>query len=605
MRFNGPIPTLEKDKYPKRLLIFDTEAVREGFKDGLEVQTYRLGIARYLSLSDTFDILEDEYHVSRTGDELAEFIEWQTRKDKALYVYAHNLKYDLQLSGLLTILLSKGWKLSLFVLEDPPSFIRLKRDRKSIVMIDTFNYWQFSVSAMGDQLGLAKLTMPALGAEDKEWITYCKRDVEVLSEYLLSFMRFLLANDLAGLGLTLASQSFRAYRHRFMPCDIVIHSDQRALALERSGYTGGRVEAFFIGTRNTEDYFKLDVNSMYPYVMQGNTYPVELKGYTENIPLDKLDRLLDRYYCIAEVELSTSEPVYAFRGEHKLIFPVGEFRTVLHHNKLLYARKHNQIMRVLRVSCYKRGDIFSQFIDFFYQLKVSSEREHNPINRHLAKILMNSLYGKFGQREVVSKIIDNPGPAEYKRLTGYSEALGLTVEVNYLGNQIELRYKSGESAYSFPAIAGAVTSNARLYLWELINRAGLENVFYVDTDSLMTNKAGYDNLTLYLDPSRLGAIKLEDMSSSLAIFGAKDYQFGHEIKHKGVPKSALEVSPGKWQYEQFRGAKTWLTDGLPVNAEIYQRFKARKSAYDKGIVTESGLVLPLRLGRGEGYERVS
>ena len=563
--------------------------------EGVESQSMRLGVCRYLQLDKDHSLIEDEYFTTQSGEGLAGFIDWHTRKDHTLYVYAHNLKYDLQLSGLLTILLDKGWKVSLFVVEDPPTFIRLKKGRKSILMVDTFNYWQFSVDKMGQQLGLSKLTMPDDQQPLEDWVRYCKRDVEVLSKYLLEFMGFLTANDLAGLGLTLASQAFRAFRHRFMPCEIIIHKDEDVIALERQAYSGGRVEAYYIGEKSGSDFFKLDVNSMYPFVMKDHLYPVRLIAFSEDVPLSKLGYLLDRYYCIAKVELETEEAVYPLKHNHKLIFPTGRFETSLHHSELVYALEHKHLISIQQLAVYDQDRIFDGYIDFFYGMKLEGEREGNQIIRQQAKILMNSLYGKFGQREMVSKIVDNQGEERYTRLTGYSEALGCAVEVNYLGKQIELRYKGGESAYSFPAIAGAVTAYARMYLWQLITSAGLDHVYYLDTDSLMVDPVGYANLTPYEDPNRLGSLKVEGVSQLIRINGAKDYRFGEDVKHKGLPKSAQQITPNLWIYQQFRGAKSWIKQGLPVGAEVYQRTKERKTPYDKGVILESGKVIPLRL----------
>ncbi len=597
-RQNGPIPPIQKSRLPKRLIIFDTEAYRSGFDGGVEVQSLRLGVARFLDLSAAQEILSDEYFNFNTVEMLMGFIEWHTRKDKSLYVYAHNLKYDLQLSGLYTSLLSQGWETTLFVTEDPPSFIRLRFGRQSIILVDTFNYWQFSLAKMGEQLGLQKLPMPDVKTDDREWFTYCKRDVEVLSQYLLEFITFLEGNDLAGLGLTVASQAFRSYRHRFMEHEIIIHSDRRALFLERDGYSGGRVEAFFIGQLSGQPLYKLDVNSMYPFVMKEHAYPTRLVSYSEVVPLKRLENLLARYYVLADCTLNVNQPAYALKHNHKLIFPIGSFQTVLHPPELIYALVHKEVIRVNRLALYDRQPIFDGYVDYFYQVKLEAIRQGDKIQREQAKLFLNSLYGKFGQREVVSKIVANPGEYQFSRITGYSESLDRSVEVNYLGNKIELRYSGGESAYSFPAIAGGVTAYARMYLWELIEAAGKLNVFYCDTDSLVTNQAGFERLTPYLDPNRLGALKLEGESQSLLINGAKDYVFGSEIKHKGLPKSALQLNDNLWEYDQFRGFKTWIKDGLKPGVEVYKRQKERIGVYDKGTILPDGSVIPLRLDGG-------
>lgn len=595
----GAIPPLIRERYPHRLIVFDTEAYRSPTVKGVELQTLRLGVALYIELDLDLCELTRELYTFTTPEGLREFITWHTRKDKSLYIYAHNLRYDLQLSGLYTGLVSEGWECKLFVVESPPTFIKLHRGRSSITLVDTFNYWQFSLKLMGEQLGLDKLDMPPDNASLEQWSSYCQRDVEVLTGYLLRFMHFLKDNDLAGLGLTLASQAFRSYRHRFMSTEIVLHNRLEVLSLERDGYYGGRCEAFYIGQAPTQPYYKLDVNSMYPYIMRGDSYPTELVGYSEAVPLKLLELNLSRYYCLADVDLSAANPAYAYTNGSKLLFPVGDFRGILHHVDLQRALSSGEIKRVNRLAIYQQGDVFSSYVDYFYQLKLTAEREGDKITRHQSKILLNSLYGKFGQRQVVSKILPYTQGLRYERLTGYSDTLHQNVEVNYLGTSIEIRYKSGESYYSCPVIAGAVTANARAYLWELISQAGLNYVYYVDTDSLIVNQAGFDRLSSRCDPERLGYLKLEGVEAHLKIYSLKDYEFGSEVKVKGVPKSSLKLAPNTWQYQQFRGAKTWIKDGMQSGVEVYTRLKERKSVYDKGVIQPDGSVLPLRLLWGE------
>lgn len=595
-RKDGPIPSIERDKYPRRILVFDTEAFRGEIKDGMEVQTYRLGVMRFVELSKNLDIIQDETEYLYDSKALSAVIEQYTRKDKALYVYAHNIKYDLQLSGILTTFLEAGWKIKTFVMDDPPTFIRINKNRSSIIFVDTFNYWQVSVESMGKQLGINKLVMPDESASMDEWKEYCKRDVDVLMNYLISFMLFLRDNDLCGLGLTLASQAFRSYRHKFMQHLIQLHSDENATKLERMAYSGGRVEAYYIGVLPEQDYYKLDINSMYPYVMKEKLYPYELVSYSENVSLSRFESLLDQYYCIATVSLNTPENAFPFKGKNKLTFPIGEYETTLHDIELRYALERGYIISVKALAIYNYTDIFSDYVNFFYEQKISAETRGDQVSRQQAKILMNSLYGKFGQRNNNSYIVANASGVKYGRITGYSERLKCNVTVNCLGDDMEVSYKEGEAPYSFPAIAGAVTAYARMYLYRLMQEAKAENVYYCDTDSLIVNASGNQAISHLIDNTTLGLLKIEGQSQRLIILGAKDYTFGDDVKHKGIPKKAKQLDVNKWEYQQFRGAKSWLTDGMSANVEVYTRVKERKSKYDKGIINADNTVSPLILG---------
>ena len=369
-REDGAIPPITSQRLPARLLVFDTEAYRGEVIEGVEVQTLRLGVAHYFELGKSQEVTKEEWFNFTSASDLTSYVDFHTRKDRTLYVYAHNLKYDLQLSGLLTGLIELGYQSTVFVIEDPPTFVKMRRGRMSIILVDTFNYWQFALKEMGQQLGVAKLTMPGEAASEADWFTYCKRDVEVLSQYLLTFIHFLVENDLCPMGLTLASQAFRTYRYKFMSSEIILHNRPEVLTLERAGYYGGRTDAFFIGSAPPQPYYKLDVNSMYPFVMSTETYPVELVGYSEDLPVKRLEELTHDYYCLANVTLEAVTPVYPFVRRDKLVFPCGAFQTTLHHTELLRALGAGEVRAVNQIAIYNRADIFRQYVEFFYTLKV-------------------------------------------------------------------------------------------------------------------------------------------------------------------------------------------------------------------------------------------
>lgn len=589
------IPNIKKERLPKVIVVFDTESKKPQIQGDVEYQYLMLIVARYIKFHDDLSIAKD-FVVSYTNvSQFADWFELLSLRDKAIYVYAHNLKYDLQLSGIFQELVNRGWETKAFVLEDRPNFVRLSKNRRTIIFVDTFNYWSFSVRKMGEQIGYPKLELPGWNEDIEKWVTYCQRDVDVLAEYLINFFRFLRENDLCGLGLTIASQAFRSYRHKFMTSDIYLHSDTKVLELERKAYSGGRVECWHIGILNSQNYYKIDINSMYPFIMRDNVFPIRLVGYAENIKIERLKKLLKTYYVIANVTLQTQVNLYPTRYDNRLIFPIGRFKTSLHKPELARALLDDDIVSVEEVAIYESENIFRSYVEFFYRLKLDATRNNNPVMRQQAKLFLNSLYGKFGQVGITEEIEEITTGKKWGREIGYSESLNKRVEVVYLGDRLIRRTREGESLYSFPAIAGGVTAYARVYLYNLAEKAGLENVYYMDTDSLFINALGLANLNDYLDDEKLGYMKIEDVSNHIELFGLKDYVFGETVKHKGVPKTADKIGSNLWVYKRFLGAKTWINNGFENGVTITPSYKRRLSPYAKGVVLDNGRVLPYRL----------
>jgi len=162
---------------------------------------------------------------------------------------------------------------------------------------------------------------------------------------------------------------------------------------------------------------------------------------------------------------------------------------------------------------------------------------------------------------------------------------------------IEKLEEKPESRDSFPAIASHITAYARMYLWELMKAAGLENVYYVDTDSLMVNEEGFEALRPRIDPSKLGALKVEWESDEVVINGLKDYSIDGKLKAKGIRKDAVQTAPGVFTQDQFRGIEGMIREGELDRILIRTVSKTLLRTYLKGQVMESGKVFPLRLLR--------
>ena len=127
--------------------------------------------------------------------------------------------------------------------------------------------------------------------------------------------------------------------------------------------------------------------------------------------------------------------------------------------------------------------------------------------------------------------------------------------------------------------------------------AGLDNVFYTDTDSLMVNRAGYEALDAYINSQLLGALKVEWTSEDVVIHGLKDYEVDGKLKAKGVRRDAEHTAPGVFTQEQFRGIEGMIRDGDLDRILIRRVSKRLTRRYQKGVVSDSGRVFPLRLLR--------
>ncbi|GAH64339.1 unnamed protein product, partial [marine sediment metagenome] len=251
-------------------------------------------------------------------------------------------------------------------------------------------------------------------------------------------------------------------------------------------------------------------------------------------------------------EIDTDIPVYAYRKDKKLIFPTGQFTTTLTTGSLLYGIKAGHVKKILQVACYRKDNIFHDYVDYFYNKRLEYRAAKNPAFAYVCKLLLNSLYGKFGQK--TSRLIHsgkNGKVKDVRRLIVDYKTHKKSIHQVFFGLETITAQGEQEAVNSVPAISAHVTDYARLYLWKLIEAADIKNCFYCDTDSLIVNEKGINNLAAFKDIDRLGWLKVEATTCRVDIRGAKNYTFGEEVRIKGIPRKAKRNKSGSFSYPVF------------------------------------------------------
>lgn len=663
MREPHPLTSTKNSTVPRRMVFFDSEAHTEINATDEEIQRAVAGEEirkphdAYLLIANFYtrpkdgaakDRYRTYYSEKRRDNFLKRF--WEDvdsfcRTNARTYVFAHNAKYDVQVCGGVHYLVQLGYTVTGFSDANPfiltleklvpldskgkPYMIRNKYTgelepkprKKTLIILSSTNYYSQSLASLGKIFKLPKLDfehgvkVDMSDPEDRERaITYAKRDVEILAVAMKSFFDFIEREDLGPFARTVAGQAFTAFRHRFMEEDMIyIHDNVNALEVERRAYAGGRNECFKMGTIPGL-VTVCDINSMYPYVMKTHLYPTRLVSYWKtSTPERVLQAIQDDYLICADVRVRTSYPIFHKR-EQRLIFPVGDFWTSLTTPELIQAYERGLIMDIKNVCLYEAGNIFEDYVDFFYGERLKAKENKDAIHDHLYKIFLNSLYGKFGQTNAHWDIVGEADPDEIGLAHGFVD--GKNVFQKIFGGKVFQKNTDPddqEAFNSFPAVAAHVTGYARMLIWSIMESAGLDNVYYTDTDSVFVNDEGYARLLKagMIDSKRLGALKMEK-KGYLWLNGCKDYMFleqhdrfkmtnlhpirlepyqkrqlprkvrsaycyTKEVKIKGIPKNAVplgENEEGKLQFAvtQWGG----FTDRF--------RSKDFKSYYNKVII---------------------
>ena len=176
---------------------------------------------------------------------------------------------------------------------------------------------------------------------------------------------------------------------------------------------------------------------------------------------------------------------------------------------------------------FKSKNLFKGYVNALYDFRLKSPKS-NPLN-YIAKILLNSLYGRFGMIENFPdiKIFD-----DFKEFKSFFEAYSDDI-INFveLGEKILVKFRSEnkdpqtmlygnlETHNISIGIASAITAYARIHMSRFKNNTKF-NLYYSDTDSIYIDKPLPINL---VDNKTLGKMKLENVLTKAIFIYPKVY----------------------------------------------------------------------------------
>ena len=582
---------------PSYMVWTDTEAANEHGKPEAGRQRLTFGVAEYREYSQTrYAKLEKQERIRYT--KAATFWEWvsgKARPKTVLWVMAHNWGYDGGILDTTTCLEGLGWECTRWINEGrPPIIIHYRKNGCTLKLIDTLNYFRTSVSSLGKSLGTPKLPMPPHDAPKSDWDAYAWRDCDIIRDAFLALRDLVKEGEYGPFQPTLASQAMAAYKARFMSVQPVVHDRWKYLELERMAYHGGRTESFYRGEYHGTIY-KLDFNSLYPTIMRNERLSFRPYTYHATPVLPDVRKALDMGLgVVADVTVDTDVPAYAYYDGVRLIFPVGEFDCALSTPELVYALEHGHITSVRRFCTYQMDYLFREYVDHFYTARQEYQKEGNDAFQYMVKIMMNSLYGKFGQRGRRWEESEIDWSDNHVGL--YQERPGEPVVKvrNRAGISQELKYES-ESENSIPIIATEICAHGRMMLWraiEEVTKSGGQ-CFYSDTDSLVVDKVGLESLKGNIG-SQLGQLKNEGEADYGCFMAPKDYTFGDEAKIKGVRTAQRGVR--EYVQAQFRSWDAHLGRNESGFIDVSDIKKVISGLNQKRVVSvDTGWTAPIKL----------
>jgi len=324
---------------------------------------------------------------------------------------------------------------------------------------------------------------------------------------------------------TLPSLAFAIFRSRFMKEENIPQLSGKIADDIRSGYTGGSCDVFIPKSKPGVKIKGYDVNALYPSQMLERLMPIGKPSYFYG-DIRKIDpNAFGFFYCkiiapndikhpILQTHVKTSSGI-------RTISPIGNWEDMIFSSEMDNAIKYGYNFEILWGYSFNSEIIFKEYVDFLYILRTQYEKS-NPLN-FIAKILLNSLYGRFGMDDnfleinVIHK--DYYPDFENKFFDDIIECveLGDYKLVKYRATKLE---NNEESTHNVSiGIAAAITAYSRIHMTQFKNNPKI-NLYYTDTDSAYTDSDINDS---FISETILGKLKLENICNKAIFLAPKLY----------------------------------------------------------------------------------
>ncbi len=497
-----------KKFYFYNIIAFDTETFRNPIENGEKLTFFNL------------DFYDGEQHYYSEKNNFIDMLSYFKTKYKKYTVIAHNIGFDFRIVHFINNLMEDEF-LNLKCkarLLDSVLYVKFtsNNDNYVIQFLDSKNYFPMSLEKLAKNFNLGKINIEEYDLDYEEWNLQLYKtgkirvmtDTEILYKAMQSFI-----NMGFNYGVSLASTSFNTFKKQYLKR--IIYLDDEFINLSLDIYHGGIVMPYILSRE--KQLYDYDINSLYPYVMKNNLYSVSYKGKENDYRWIYDDIKNKAYNYILKVRYRCTErsPIFVKHDNQLMPFLEGEEYITGFEYLRLYENGYVQILEAYK---FYNDDLFSEFIDYFYNKRLLG----TGYEKLFYKLIMNSLYGKFGQHKSKSEFIKIDKLEPYiKDIIDeyyYMDRIEIDGEFysiygNFVSKKIDLPVRYN------PLIASEITANARMINYDYSKLFGFENVYYTDTDSFFTTTTKE-----LLEGSELGKLKIQK-KGLFSIYAPKDYEF--------------------------------------------------------------------------------
>ncbi len=233
----------------------------------------------------------------------------------------------------------------------------------------------------------------------------------------------------------------------------------------------------------------------------------------------------------------------------------GRFVTALAGDELRYALEAELVEHVEALCYYAGHPLFRTYQCEWWDRRQAAYEAGNVAMAGYYKLLMNGLYGKFGQ--LTGRWLDRPNmaaPVPWGPFFVTDPTDGRLREYRAIGGNVQEAMELEDHSESQPVIAACITAALRQRMVELRRIAGSRSVLYSDTDSIHVTAAGYHRLADagQIGGAAMGTLRCVEVIDTAEYRGPRNYTANGRNVVAGLKASAEAIAPdvflqSEWQ----------------------------------------------------------
>lgn len=601
---------------PPAVIILDAETrtIREV---GREVLTLRLWSARFIDRkpkSAAKPVRFDGH--GNTAAELVDWINSMMIGHKTVWLFAHNLSFDLTATRLPLVLVDAGWQVNDAAIAGGSPWVRMSKGTKVLTMVDSGSWFPMPLKDVGERLGIVKPPLPGEDDSHQAWLTRCRADVAILAAAVTQLLDWWDKHELGKFNLTGPASGWNAFRHVFTVQRVMVDPDPEQVKQDRAAVHGGRRGVWKVGHLSGATLLELDIVAAYPGVAAHLPLPMR-----RSVPFDTLeisDRRLtsDRWGVLAEVELETEVPRWPVRWHKAVWYPTGRFRTHLAGPEIAEAARLGCLRAIGPGWVHQLGHVLLPWAQWVLSVQDDTAGEHPPAARIVAKHWGRTVIGKFSARGFEKEEMGCSPVLGWGFEEGWDRGTGARGGFVDLGGRRWWITSTSASDNAYPAVLAWVESHVRLRLSRVIEALGDNAVIQCDTDGLIIAEdglarwaaaracvdprymptgnlveRGIDMLNQLIKPLTL---RVKRSYNQARVLGPQHVEILGERRFSGLPKDARRIGIDKYAAHAWPKLQWQLTSGDPRGYVRPLMTPTISGPFANGWVLASGRVVPVQ-----------